>query len=159
MQSREMAPSDYGLWFAMVGIGYLAGNLVAGRFSARVGAVRMIHWGLVPLAFGVVMLWALSGSTHPLALFLPMQMFAFSNGMSLPNLMSVIMSVRPSLAATASGLAGTVQVGVGIMLTVAVGFLLPYADVWLFVLMSLCVLIAFTGAWASRHQHTSAAHH
>ncbi len=146
MQSRGMNPSEYGIWFALVGTGYLAGNLVAGRFSSRIGTHRMIRLGLIPLAIGHVLFWLLSGISHPIALFLPMQFCAFSNGMSLPNLMSTIMSVKPSLAGTASGLAGTVQMSVGVLLTVAVGYLLPASDLWFFVLLSACGLCAAVGA-------------
>ena len=146
MQSRGMDPSEYGLWFALVGVGYLSGNLVAGRFSSRLGTQRMIKLGLIPLAAGHALFWLLSGISHPLALFLPMQLCAFSNGMSLPNLMSTIMSVKPSLAGTASGLAGTVQMGVGVLMTIAVGNLLPFGDVWLFVILSVCGVLAAVGA-------------
>jgi len=149
MERRGMAASDYGLWFGMVGIGYLAGNLVAGSLSARLGAFRMIRLGLVPMGAGIVAFWLASGSTHPVALFLPMQLFAFSNGMSLPNVISAAMSVRPELAGTASGLAGSLQTGSGVLLTLAIGFVLPSGDLWLPAAMSLCVLLAFYGALSS----------
>ncbi len=147
MRSRGMAPSDYGLWFAIVGVGYLLGNLVAGRCSSMFGALKMVKLGLLPLMVGLLLFWGLSGSTHPVALFLPMQFVAFSNGMSLPNLMSSIMSVNPSLAGTASGLAGTVQMGMGVLLTILVGFLVPFGDQWLFVVVTACIALAAVGAW------------
>lgn len=146
MQSRGMSPSAYGIWFAMVGAGYLTGNFIAGRYSARLGSMRMISLGLFPLALALVLFWALSGVTHPIGLFLPMQLCALSNGMSLPNLMSVIMSVRPSLSATAMGLAGTVQIGFGVLLTMAVGYLQPWDDRWLFLLISVCIVLAMVSA-------------
>jgi len=149
MERRGMAASDYGIWFAMVATGYLAGNLVAGSLSARLGAFRMIRLGLIPLSAGVACFWLLSGIAHPFALFLPMQLCAFSNGMSLPNVMSAAMSVRPELAGTASGLAGSLQTGSGVLLTLAIGFVLPFSDIWLPLAMTLCGLMAFTGAWLS----------
>jgi len=149
MERRGMGASDYGLWFGMVGIGYLSGNLVAGSLSARLGAFRMIRLGLIPMGAGIVAFWLASGSTHPVALFLPMQLFAFSNGMSLPNVISAAMSVRPELAGTASGLAGSLQTGSGVLLTLAIGFVLPSGELWLPVAMSLCVLLAFCGALSS----------
>ena len=149
MERRGLAASDYGVWFALVGIGYLAGNLAAGSLSERFGAFRMIRLGLLPLGAGVAAFWALSGVAHPIALFLPMQLCAFSNGMALPNVISAAMSVRPEFAGTASGLAGSLQTGAGVLLSVALGFTLPFGDVWLPVTMTLCGALAFTGAWVS----------
>lgn len=147
MQSLGMAPSEYGRWFALVGVGYLTGNLVAGHFSSRVGSLGMIRLGLLPLSAGLILFWLLHGVSHPVALFLPMQLCAFSNGMSLPNLLSTIMSVKPSHAGTASGLAGTVQMGVGVVLTLLIGQLLPFGDIWLVTLMSFCGAMAAIGAY------------
>jgi len=145
MQSRGLDASTYGIWFAMVAIGYLSGNFVAGRFSERIGGDRMIFLGLVPFFTGVAAFWILSGWQHPFGLFLPMQLVAFSNGVSLPNMIAGAMSVRPSLAATASGLSGGVQTAFGVMLTLAVGALLPAADAWLFAIATLSAAVTLIG--------------
>ena len=151
MESRGLDASRFGAWFALVPIGYLTGNLVAGRFSERVGVARMIAVGLVPFALGVAMFWLLAGWSHPLGLFLPMQLVALSNGMSLPNMISGAMSVRPALAASASGLAGGVQTAVGVVLTLAAGLVLPRGDAWLFVLISGSAALAAFGWGLKRH--------
>ena len=149
MERRGMAAGDYGLWFAMVAIGYMIGNLLAGSLSARLGTFRMIRLGLIPMVAGVSCFWLLSGHSHPFALFLPMQLCAISNGMCLPNIMSAAMSVRPELAGTASGLSGSLQTGSGVLLTLAIGFALPSSDLWLPVAMTACAALALTGAWLS----------
>jgi len=145
MESRGLSASQYGIWFAMVAIGYLSGNLIAGRFSVRVGAVRMIKLGLIPLIGGTVLFWVFSGWQHPIALFLPMNIIAISNGMSLPNMVSLAMSIRPELSATASGLTGSAQMFCGVLCTLIVGYMLPYADYWLFIVISACCLLAVAG--------------
>jgi len=145
MESRGLAASAFGIWFAMVAVGYLTGNLIAGRFSEQVGGTRMIAYALLPFFLGIGLFWALAGWSHPLGLFLPMQLVAISNGMALPNMISGAMSVRPSLAASASGLAGGLQTAFGVALTVAVGVLLPLGDLWLQTLATLCALVTVSG--------------
>jgi len=145
MESRGLSASEYGIWFAMVAIGYLSGNLIAGRFSVRVGAVGMIKYGLIPLVVGTLLFWILSGWRHPFALFFPMLILAVSNGMSLPNMMSLTMSIRPELSATASGLTGSAQVLCGVVLTMIVGAMIPQGDFWLFIVISVACLMSLTG--------------
>ncbi|MFK7854516.1 MAG: multidrug effflux MFS transporter [Granulosicoccus sp.] len=152
MESRGLSASSYGIWFAMVATGYLSGNLIAGKFSERYGVERMILWGFVPFAIGVSLFWILSPFSHPISLFLPMQLVAFSNGVSLPSMISVAMSIQPKLAASASGLAGSMQTAFGVILTFMVGYLLPFGDSWLFVLLSISACLSVWGLWLTRQQ-------
>lgn len=145
MESRGMSASSYGIWFAMVAIGYLSGNLTAGRFSEYFGVEKMIFLGFLPFITGVLLFWLLLPLQHPVALFLPMMIVAFSNGMSLPSMITLAMSYRQDLAASASALAGSVQTSFGIILSVATGYLLPLADLWLFVLLSLSAVVSVAG--------------
>jgi len=151
MESREYSATIFGRWFAVVAIGYLSGNLVAGRFSERFGAIRMIRWGLLPFFVAVVLFWLLSASVHPAALFLPMSFVAFSNGATLPNLLSAAMSVNPALSATASGLGGSFQIGFGVLMSVLLGVLLPSGDYWMFIAITLSGVICLVGFYLSRN--------
>jgi len=145
MESRGMSASSYGAWFSMVAVGYLSGNLTAGRLSERLGVRRMILLGQVPFLLGIILFWALSPWEHPLTLFLPMLVLAFSNGMNLPSMISLAMGIRPALAGTASGLSGSMQTAFAIFLSLVVGFLLPFGDIWLFVMITASAIVAFTG--------------
>ena len=145
MESRAMGAAEYGRWFMVVAVGYLAGNLLAGRFSARFGTHRMMTLGAVPLVLGATGFVAFSGSDAPAALFVPMLFVAVSNGIVLPNASSALMSVRPELAATASGLAGSLQTGAGVLLTIAIGIALGDGDGWLFVAIAACAAAALAG--------------
>lgn len=145
MESRGMGAADYGRWFALVAVGYIGGNLVAGRLSARLGTYRMMTLGVAPLLLGVGAFVALSGSDHPAALFGPMLMVAFSNGITLPNASSALMSVRPALAGTASGLAGSLQTGSGVLLTVLIGLALPRSTAWFYVALACCAAVSLCG--------------
>lgn len=145
MESRGMSATHYGQWFGIVGVGYLSGNFFAGKFSTRFGSVVMGRYGQLPMALGVLLFWVLSSIQHPVALFFPMFLVAFSNGMTLPNLMSIAMGVRPSLSASASGLVGFVQLGFGVLMTVLLSWLLPMSTHWFYIVITLAGLVCGAG--------------
>jgi DHA1 family bicyclomycin/chloramphenicol resistance-like MFS transporter len=161
IESRGMSASSYGIWFSMVAIGYLSGNFTAGRLSEKLGVQRMILLGLVPFVAGIILFWMLLAIDHPLALFLPMLMLAYSNGMTLPSMFTLAMGIRPTLAASASGLAGSVQTAFGVVLSLFVGLILPSGDYWLFVLITFSGLITLIGLWRCMHVGiiSTAGHH
>ena len=152
MELRGLSASEYGLWFMVIAVGYLLGNLAAGKFSERIGVDRMIGFALLPGAVGMTLFWLLFNWDHPLGLFLPMQLITFSNGMCLPNVMSAIMSVRPDMAGGASGLAGTIQTAVGIVFTLLLSIFLLDKALPLYVLMSLSACLCVLG-YARIRQH------
>ncbi len=152
IESRGMTASSYGAWFSMVAIGYLSGNLIAGRLSERFGTQKMILLGLIPYALGIVLFWTLRPINHPISLFLPMLILALSNGMSLPSMISLAMSIRPSFAASASGLAGSAQTAFGVVLTLISGFVLPFGDHWMLVLITGSAGLTCIGLWFSIKQ-------
>jgi len=147
IESRGMSASSYGVWFSMVAIGYLSGNFTAGRFSEKLGVQRMILISQIPFVFGIALFWVLLSIDHPMALFLPMLILAYSNGMALPSMITLAMSIRPSLAASASGLAGSAQTAFGVVLSLIAGLVLPTGDYWLFVLISFSGVVTILGLW------------
>ncbi|PID60731.1 MAG: hypothetical protein CSB44_09260 [Gammaproteobacteria bacterium] len=145
MESRGMSAGSYGRWFFLIALGYMSGNFVAGHLSEHLGGRRMIHLGLLPFSLAVVLFWLFSGASAAPALFLPMMLVAFSNGLQLPNLISGAIGVRPDLAASASGLAGSIQTGIGVLVSLFLAAILPAGDVWLFVTISACYATAVAG--------------
>ncbi|MET0168869.1 MAG: multidrug effflux MFS transporter [Aliihoeflea sp.] len=121
-----LSPSQYGFYFGFVSLGYMAGNFVSGRFSFRFGINRMMIFG--NLVTGLGMLVALGpvavGHVGALSVFLPMVFVGLGNGMALPNAMAGIVSVRPHISGSASGLGGCLQIGGGAALSVLAGALL-----------------------------------
>ena len=103
--------TEYGLYFILVSAGFMAGNLLAARVTARVGLDRMILIGsALALAATLLALALLVGwGWAPIALFGPMLAAAFANGLTIPNAQAGAISVEPALAGTASGLAGFLQ--------------------------------------------------
>lgn len=123
------SPQEYGLWFASVAVGYMLGNLLAGRFSQRVGAGRMMVIGsAVSTAVGVVLLGATAmvGLTL-LVLFGLVLAMEIGNGMSVPNGMAGAVGVDPGRAGAASGLAGFIHTGLGAVVSTATGVWLAQA--------------------------------
>ncbi len=122
----KMTPSSLGLYFAFVAIGYMAGNFFSGRFSERVGIEPMMLYGGLVGCVGVSIALFLMTSFSPRAeyLFIPMMLVGMGNGMTLPNASAGAVSVRPDLAASASGINGFLTIGGGAALASLAGSLI-----------------------------------
>ena len=122
----DLSPAELGVYFGAPAVGYFAGNFVSGRFSVSVGIDRMILWGSLLTAAGLAVSVGLSLSgTHSAVLFFGLMTFVgLGNGMVLPNANAGMLSVRPHLAGTASGLGGAFMIGGGAALAAWAGSLL-----------------------------------
>ncbi|MDN2567664.1 multidrug effflux MFS transporter [Aquibium sp. A9E412] len=144
-----LSPSAYGMYFALLPVGYMIGNFLAGRFSRQVGLNRMMLTGNIVALVGLapaIPLFAF-GYGHALALFGPTFFVGVGNGMTLPNANAGIVSVRPHLSGSASGLGGALQIGGGAALSVLAGVLLstesgPYPLLWLMLFSSLAAIVS-----------------
>ncbi|WP_421724156.1 multidrug effflux MFS transporter [Bauldia sp.] len=121
--------TQYGLYFMLVPGGFIIGNFLTARYSRRVGIeIMLIAGSLVALTAVLGMSIAfLMGWYHPLALFLPMYAIGFANGLTLANSIAGAVSVRPDIAGAASGIAGSLQIGLGAVATQAIGAVLEIA--------------------------------
>lgn len=144
-----MSPSEYGFYFALISIGYMLGNFLSGRFSGRFGINRMMLAGtviaVVGMSFSLVMFAA--GIHQPISLFGPAFFTGMGNGMVLPNANAGMVSVRPHLAGSASGLGGALQIGGGAIMAVLAGAWLtvesgPYPLLWVMVISSFAATVA-----------------
>ncbi|MEX0409233.1 multidrug effflux MFS transporter [Aquibium sp. LZ166] len=153
-----LAPSGYGLYFALISIGYMIGNYMTGRYSGRVGINIMMLSGNVLASVGglasIVLFWL--GYYHPFSLFGPAMLVGVGNGLTLPNAVAGIVSVRPRLAGSASGLGGAMQIGAGAALSVVSGAFLtvesgPYPLLWVMLLSSIAAgCMALYGMYVDR---------
>lgn len=118
-----LRPSQFGLYYGMLSAGYVAGNFLCGRYSRRIGLNRMMFAGNVVMTLGVLISFALyaAGARHAMALFGPLVLLGIGNGMTLPNANAGIVSVRPHLAGSASGLGGSLQLGVSAVISSVAG--------------------------------------
>lgn len=160
----NMSAEVMGIYFMTIALGYIFGNFLSGRFAQRIGTFRMIVAGsALPLVaiFGLT-LFAGLGFYHPLTLFGPMFFIGLGNGVGLPSAMSSAVSVRPDLAGAASGLTGSLQIGLGALSSALVAQMLsgpPLADTaWpLVIVMGGCVLLtAFYVLKARNLEHQGA---
>lgn len=121
-----MTGTEYGLYFILVPGGFLIGNFLTARYAQRTGLFAMLVIGSSLTFLAVLGMAAafLVGWYHPLALFMPMYVIGFANGLTLANSLAGAVSVRPDLAGAASGLAGSMQIGFGAIATVLIGALL-----------------------------------
>lgn len=111
----HMTPSQYGFHFGLVSFGYMGGNFLSGRYTKAWGMNRMMLMGSVVGVGGMLLSLILFGAGyyHPLSLFGPAAIVGIGNGMALPNANAGIVSVRPHLAGSASGLGGSLMIAGG----------------------------------------------
>jgi len=145
----KLSPSQYGFYFGILSVGYMLGNFISGRFSRRIGINRMMFLGNVVAVLGMALAIALFalGYTHPLSLFGTAFFTGVGNGITLPNANAGMVSVRPHLAGSASGLGGALQTGGGAVLSVAATAVLspesgPYPLLWVMLLSSAAAVVA-----------------
>ena len=121
-----LSPAQVGYFFAAPSVGYMTGNFISGRFAATLGPNRLIMAGavvsLVPLALALAA--DLAGLASPWIFFGAVAMMGMGNGLVLPSANAGMMSVRPELAGTASGLGGALAIAGGAALSAMAGAVL-----------------------------------
>ncbi|MEL7212953.1 MAG: multidrug effflux MFS transporter [Pseudomonadota bacterium] len=121
-----LSPAVLGVYFGAPAVGYMLGNYISGRFSVRFGINQMVLWGTIISAagLGVSLILFLLGLKTAEVFFSFMTFVGIGNGMVLPNATSGMLSVRPHLAGTASGLGGAIMIGGGAILSAFAGAML-----------------------------------
>lgn len=119
----KLGTAETGFWLGAPAIGYALGNFLSARLSVRLGMDRMILIGAIicTVVLGVALVIDLQGGRAPLAFFGAVALMGLGNGMLLPNANAGMMSVRPELAGTASGLGGAMAVAGGAGLAALAG--------------------------------------
>ncbi|QHQ37502.1 Bcr/CflA family efflux MFS transporter [Algicella marina] len=122
----HISPASLGLYFGIIAFGYMIGNFLSGVFSEKVGVNRMMLSGSIIAVAGMSfsLCLFLAGVFHPISLFGPMLFVGLGNGLTLPSANAGMVSVRPHLAGSASGLGGAVMIGGGAGLSAITGALL-----------------------------------
>lgn len=136
-----MSPATVGFYFGFISLGYFVGNFVSGRKAAKVGLNRMMLAGTFVSSFGLLVscLLFIAGQVHPFSLFGPVMLVGVGNGLTMPSSNIGMLSVRPHLAGSASGLGGALMVGGGAALSATTGALMGHGwGVW----PLLCMMLA-----------------
>jgi DHA1 family bicyclomycin/chloramphenicol resistance-like MFS transporter len=146
----ERTSAEYGVWFAISSIGYMGGNFAASRLSTRFGIDRLIWWGIVVEAVGVLVALPLAAwAMHwgPAIIFGPQFIISVGNGLLLPGAIAGAVSVRPQAAGTAAGIIGFTQMAIGAAATQYAGTLMadsPTAVPLAVMMVTLVVVLAVT---------------
>jgi DHA1 family bicyclomycin/chloramphenicol resistance-like MFS transporter len=121
-----LSPLWGGVALGAPAFGYGVGNYLTGRFSVRLGINKMAITGTIVVLIGLGVSAALTfaGINHPLIFFGFCAFLGLGNGLTLPNVTAGLVSVRPHLAGTASGLGGAIMIGGGAALSQFSGGLL-----------------------------------
>lgn len=115
--------AEFGLYFLLFPLGYLAGNFVSTRISKRWPIEWIVLSGAI-LVLTIVALqaaWLAFGRLTPLALTLPGFLLTFAQGVSLPSGQAGAMATIPRLAGTAAGLGVFAQMFLGALIVQAYG--------------------------------------
>lgn len=117
-----------GVGFGAPAIGYAFGNYLSGRFSVRFGINQMILWGTIVTSIGMavsaLVTWLGFGSAYVFFGFCTA--VGLGNGLVMPNASAGMLSVRPHLAGTASGLGGSIMIAGGAALSAFAGAILQF---------------------------------
>ena len=145
-----LSPSELGLYFGMTAFGYMVGNFLSGRFSVRTGTDRMVLIGallMIPCPTGAAIAVALDFS-HPVGFFGFTTIIGIGNGIILPNATAGMLSVRPHLAGTASGIGGAITIGGGAGVSAFAGLILSDNPnpVPLIAIFAACILLSLLAA-------------
>lgn len=147
----DLPPTTTRYLFGIPAIGYFLGNLYSGRNSVRLGVNRMIWMGCTLLVVGMAASLGVTAMGYGSAF----TFFAFctfvglGNGLVLPNATAGLLSVRPHLAGTASGVGGAIMIGGGAALAALAGALLergtgPFPLQWVMLVSAVASLAAIT---------------
>jgi DHA1 family bicyclomycin/chloramphenicol resistance-like MFS transporter len=155
----NLAPSTLGYYLGAPALGYILGNYLSGRYSTRTGINRMILIGTAVSTFGSLLSLMVfqMGFGSILSFFGLMTSVGLGNGMVLPNATSGMLSVRPHLAGTASGLGGAMMIGGGGALSALAGALLkpetgPFPLLWIMFIVSFLAVCSIL--WVIRRERS-----
>lgn len=147
----NLTPAVLGFFFGAPALGYLLGNAISGIFSVRYGINVMALWGTIFSTLGMLtsLLLVYAGVETVWTFFGFVIFVGLGNGLVLPNATAGMLSVRPKLAGTASGLGGAMMIGGGAALSALAGALLVPGSgvtplIWMMFIcsvLSLCAML------------------
>lgn len=145
-----LSTAQIGVTVGAITMGFALGSFLSGRMARRHPLFVTVLAGRLAatlgLCLGVVLV--LSGLVHPVSYVGCVMFVGFGNGLTMPAAGSGVMSVRPQLAGSASGLSGAMSVAGGAVLTWMAGSLLTPENgaLALLLIMLLSVAISLVAA-------------
>tara|TARA_R110002110_G_scaffold12692_28_gene60372 strand:- start:286 stop:1476 length:1191 start_codon:yes stop_codon:yes gene_type:complete len=115
-------PVIYGLSFGAMAGGYVAGSLTGGKLVRRFGIDGTLRFGgLCACLGGLLMLGGLVSTSSAAAIILPIVIYGFAVGVTMPQAMAGALTPFPDIAGTASALLGFLQAAAGAIAGLYVG--------------------------------------
>jgi DHA1 family bicyclomycin/chloramphenicol resistance-like MFS transporter len=143
-----VSAARFGLYWGLLAFTFMIGAALGGHLTPRLGMARQLRTGTLTFLLAGLSL-PLAVSLLPLsaaAILVPMAALTFSTGMTQSLALAGAVSVDPTIAGTASGLASSIAMGTGALFTAMSGSLYDGTPLP----MSFCVLAAtLLGAIAS----------
>lgn len=147
-----MSPATLGMWMGMMTLGFMIGTWVAGQEAKRSGwqlTSMMIlgrALGVVTLAISLVLM--LAGMVSVPVFFFGVLGVGISIGLTSPNAATGVMSVRPHLAGSASGLSSAMITAAGGLCATVTGALVSpeFGVFWITGLLLVATLIGLIAA-------------
>ena len=139
-------PTEYGYYFVMIPLGFMAGNYVARHAGSSRDIDEMINTGGAIALGGIAAAILLQrvGLHHPLALFVPIAVAVFGNGITLPNAQAAAINEFPKMAGSASGLTGFLQMFLSAIAAQGVALIFNGTVYPLLILMLVASLLSFS---------------
>ena len=121
-----LSTAQIGVTVGAITMGFALGSFLSGRMARRYPLFVTVLAGRIAATLGLCLGVALvlSGLVHPVSYVGCVMFVGFGNGLTMPAAGSGVMSVRPQLAGSASGLSGAMSVAGGAVLTWMAGSLL-----------------------------------
>lgn len=115
-----------GLYLGSITAGFATGSFLSGRYATRVRITSIMLSGRLIACAALIIALGLSwmGVETQAAFFGPILFVGMANGLTTPGAFAGVVSVRPDLAGSASGLVGALTLGTGAILTSLTGSLL-----------------------------------
>lgn len=142
----QLSLSDIGLYMGSITAGFMFGSFFSGRLATNYSQVHLFLVGrlspMVGLGLGLLVIPTMGlGFEY---VFLATLLVGIGNGVSLPNINALALSVNRKLTGSSAGLVGSTTVAVGALLTVVASFVAEQEPtaLALMLVMLVCVLLS-----------------
>ena len=145
--------SEFGIYYSVISLGYLIGNLVIRRTGQRYDGRFWVYWGSVLCAVLIVIMWGLDiyNLLTPVRLSMLLSLIGFSHGLLIANAIIGSLQGTGAYAGTANGMGGASHVLLG---GIAGSFIILVGGATSFsICMILTLIMALVSVWASIKAH------
>ncbi|WP_082874952.1 multidrug effflux MFS transporter [Burkholderia sp. MSMB1589WGS] len=124
--SFNLSPAALGAYMGAITLGFMSGSFLSGRYSKRWSLARTMVWGRILACFGplISLTIAMLGTSEVFWVLAPCMLVGIGNGLSSPCANAGAVSVHPTLAGSAAGLAGCITIGGGFLFSSGTGVIL-----------------------------------